>query len=441
VIGKTGPDAGRTRGGAPAPLTADQRNSFISALLGWSMDAFDYFLVVFVLSDIAHDPSFGASATELAFLTTGTLAMRPVGALIFGLWADRAGRRVPLIADVLVYSCAGVLCAIAPNFTVLLILRLIYGLGMGGEWGLGAALAMEKLPASRRGFYSGVLQQGYVLGYLLAALAYLLVHSALHLNWRWIFVLSIIPAVTALLIRSRVRESEVWEAAREEIRAGRTGIRDIVRSGAVIRRFGYLLLLMTAFNWMSHGTQDIYPTFLTSAADGGAGLAASTAGWIAVGYSVGAFVGGVTFGTLSERIGRRRGIVLAAALALPAVPLFAFPRPGAVGALAAGSVLMQFMVQGAWGVIPAHLTELSPDAIRGFYPGVTYQLGNLLASLNLPIQESIAAHYGYSSALTWTVIPVLGAVILLTAVGKEAKGITFGTEGTISRAIGIRAGD
>ena len=163
-------------------LTADQRNSFIAALLGWTMDSFDYFLFVFVLSDIAKDKTFGATSTQLAFITTATLAMRPVGALLFGLWADRAGRRIPLITDVLLYSCAGVLCAIAPDFTGLLILRLIYGLGMGGEWGLGAALAMEKIPASRRGFFSGVLQQGYALGYLLAALAYLLVHSALGLN-------------------------------------------------------------------------------------------------------------------------------------------------------------------------------------------------------------------------------------------------------------------
>jgi SHS family lactate transporter-like MFS transporter len=402
-------------------LTADQRNSFIAAFLGWTMDAFDYFLVVFVLSDIAKDKTFGATSTQLAFITTGTLAMRPVGALVFGLWADRAGRRIPLIADVLLYSCAGVLCAIAPNFTVLLILRLIYGLGMGGEWGLGAALAMEKLPVERRGFFSGLLQEGYALGYLLAALAYLLIHSALGLNWRWIFVLSIFPVLSTLLIRSRVRESEVWEATRERMRASRTTIRDILREGKTIRRFVYLIFLMTAFNWMSHGTQDIYPTFLKS----GAGLSAATAGWIAVLYNVGAIVGGLAFGTLSERLGRRRAIILAAVLALPVIPIFAYGGRDA-GQLALGSFLMQVMVQGAWGVIPAHLTELSPDAIRGFYPGVTYQLGNLLAALNLPIQEAIATSHGYPAALTWTIIPVLLAVIVLTAVGKEAKGVQFG---------------
>jgi SHS family lactate transporter-like MFS transporter len=417
------------RQGATDQLTADQRNSFIAALLGWTMDAFDYFLFVFVLSDIARDKTFGATSTQLAFITTATLAMRPVGALLFGLWADRAGRRIPLITDVLLYSCAGVLCAIAPSFTALLILRLIYGLGMGGEWGLGAALAMEKLPVSRRGFFSGLLQQGYALGYLLAALAYLLVHSALGLNWRWIFVLSIIPVLSTLLLRSGVRESEVWEATRKQMRASRTSIRDIVRDRTIIRRFGYLILLMTAFNWMSHGTQDIYPTFLKSASDGGAGLSATTAAWIAVLYNVGAITGGLVFGSLSERLGRRHTIIFATVLALPVIPIFVFAGHGA-GMLAVGSFLMQMMVQGAWGVIPAHLTELSPDAIRGFYPGVTYQLGNLLAALNLPIQEALASSHGYSFALTWTLIPVLLAVILLTAAGKEAKGILFGTVAT-----------
>ncbi|HZS19911.1 MAG TPA: MFS transporter [Pseudonocardiaceae bacterium] len=422
--------ASRTRP-TRVPLTSDQRNSFIAALLGWTMDAFDYFLVVVVLGDIAKDSTFrggvpeGQFAVELAFVTTATLVMRPVGALIFGLWADRVGRRIPLIVDVLLYSACGALCAIAPNLTVLLILRFLYGIGMGGEWGLGAALAMEKIPPSRRGFFSGLLQEGYALGYLLASLAYLLFHSALHLQWRWIFVLSIIPALISLLVRSRVKESEVWEASREKMRATQTSIKDILFDRKVIARFFYLVLLMTAFNWMSHGTQDIYPKFLKATDHGGAALSATTATWIAVIYNIGAITGGLIFGSLSERLGRRYTIILCAALGLPLIPIFAFAGHGA-GTLALGAFLMQVMVQGAWGVIPAHLTEMSPDAIRGFYPGVTYQLGNLLASLNLPIQEAVAEHHGYSFALASTVIPVLVAVIVLTAIGKEARGIHFG---------------
>jgi MFS transporter, SHS family, lactate transporter len=420
----------------PTRLTPDQRNSFLAALLAWSMDTFDYFMLVLILSDIAKDKSFGATATQLAFVTTATLVMRPFGAMLFGLWADRVGRRVPLIADVLLYSCAGILCAIAPNLTVLLILRAIYGLGMGGEWGLGAALAMEKLPQARRGFFSGLLQEGYPVGYLLAAFAYLML-TALHLEWRWIFVLSIIPALTTLLLRRRVTESKAWQDTQANMGATtRTTVRDIMRVPAVARRFCYLVVLMTALNWMAHSTQDVYPTFLKSGSGGGAGLSPTAAAWITVCYEIGAIAGSVVFGALSERLGRRRTIMLGAALGLPVLPLFISPRHG-VTLLILGSVLMQFVVQGAWGVVPAHLTEMSPGAIRGFYPGVTYQIGNLLAALNLPLQEHLAAEHGYSFALAWTVGPALLAVLLVTALGQEAKGAVFG----VSPSPGTAAGD
>jgi MFS transporter, SHS family, lactate transporter len=406
------------------PLTNDQRNSFIAALLGWTMDAFDYFLVVLVYADIAK--TFHHTRTEVAFLTTATLLMRPVGALLFGLWADRVGRRLPLMVDVAFYSIVGFLCAFAPNFTVLVILRLLYGVGMGGEWGLGAALAMEKVPAERRGFFSGLLQEGYALGYLLATLASLLVMDQLGLSWRWLFGLSIIPALVSLIIRYRVKESEVWEAEQDRMRLTQTRIRDVLRDPAIIRRFIYLVLLMAAFNWMSHGTQDVYPTFLSATHTHGAGLPSTTAKWIVVIYNAGAVVGGLTFGSLSQRFGRRYTVVFLAVLGLPIVPLFAYSHSAAM--LCLGSFLMQLVVQGAWGVIPAHLTEMSPDAIRGFYPGVTYQLGNLLAAFNLPIQERLAAAHGYPFALAATIVPVLIAVAVLTAIGKDATGIRFGTK-------------
>ncbi len=386
------------------------------------MDAFDYFIVVLVYADIAK--TFHHSKAEVAFVTTATLVMRPVGALLFGLWADRVGRRVPLMVDVMFYSVVGFLCAFAPNFTVLVILRLLYGIGMGGEWGLGAALAMEKVPVERRGFFSGLLQEGYAFGYLLASVAALVVMDWLHLSWRWLFGLSIIPAMISLIIRYRVEESEVWEAAQDQMRLTSTRIRDVLRNGAIVRRFFYLVLLMTAFNWMSHGTQDVYPTFLSATHNGGAELSGVTAKWIVVTYNVGAIVGGLIFGTLSQRFGRRHTVVFCAVLGLPIVPLFAFSHTAAM--LCLGSFLMQFAVQGAWGVIPAHLTEMSPDAIRGFYPGVTYQLGNLLAAFNLPIQERLAAAHGYPFALAATIGPVLIAVAILTAIGKDATGIRFG---------------
>lgn len=403
-------------------LTADQRNSFVAALLGWTMDAFDYFLVVLVYADIAK--TFHHTKTEVAFLTTATLVMRPVGALLFGLWADRVGRRLPLMVDVTFYSVVGFLCAFAPNFTVLVILRLLYGIGMGGEWGLGAALAMEKVPVQRRGFFSGLLQEGYAFGYLLATVASLVVMTWLGLSWRWLFGLSIIPALVSLIIRYRVKESEVWEVTQDRMRLTHTSIRDVLADATIVRRFVYLVLLMTAFNWMSHGTQDVYPTFLSA----GAGLSPATTKSIVVIYNVGAIIGGLTFGALSQRLGRRYTVVFCAVLGLPIVPLFAYSRTAAM--LCLGAFLMQVVVQGAWGVIPAHLTEMSPDAIRGFYPGVTYQLGNLLAAFNLPIQERLADSHGYPFALAATIGPVLVAVALLTMVGRDATGIRFGTERT-----------
>lgn len=407
-------------------LTGDQRNAFMASFLGWTMDAFDYFLVVLVYADIAT--TFHHTKTDVAFLTTATLAMRPVGALLFGLWADRVGRRVPLMVDVSFYSVIGFLCAFAPNFTVLVILRLLYDIGMGGEWGLGAALSMEKVPAERRGVFSGLLQEGYAFGYLLASVAALVVMNWLGLSWRWLFGLSIIPALISLIIRYRVKESEVWEAAQDRMRLTKTRIRDVLGNPAIVRRFVYLVLLMTAFNWMSHGTQDVYPTFLTATTDHGAGLSSLTARWIVVIYNIGAIIGGLAFGTLSQRFSRRYTIVFCAALGLPIVPLFAYSRTAAM--LCLGSFLMQVFVQGAWGVIPAHLTEMSPDAIRGVYPGVTYQLGNLLAAFNLPIQERLAESHGYPFALAATIVPVLLVVAVLTAIGKDATGIRFGTTET-----------
>ncbi|MFC8519274.1 MFS transporter [Streptomyces sp. NPDC057257] len=398
-------------------LTKDQRNAFVAAYLGWAMDAFDYFLVVLVYSEIADD--FHVSLTDMAFLTTATLMMRPVGALVFGMWADRKGRRVPLMVDVVFYSVVGFACAFAPNYAVLLVLRLLYGIGMGGEWGLGAALAMEKIPAERRGFWSGLLQSGYSLGYLLAAVAFFVIEPAF--GWRGLFAFSLVPALVALWVRTRVEESEVWE---KSVAVNRTPAYQVFRNPAVLKRFVYLVALMTAFNWMSHGTQDVYPTFVKK----GLGLSPDTAIAIAVVYNVGAIIGGALLGAYSERLGRRRTIMVAAAAGLVVVPFFVLSTT--VGWLMLSSFLMQLCVQGAWGVIPAHLTEMSPDAIRGFYPGVTYQLGNLIAALNLPIQEAIADHHGYPAAMTWTVVPALTAVIVLSAVGREAKGIRFGSAGT-----------
>jgi len=328
------------------------------------------------------------------------------------------------MVDIVFYSIIELLTAFSPNFTVFLILRALFGVGMGGEWGLGAALAMEKIPAKRRGLFSGILQQGYSLGYLLASVASLLVINLGGLSWRWLFALSILPALISLFIRARVKESEVWVDTQEKMKMTHASFRDVAFNPAILRRFGYLILLMTAFNWMSHGTQDIYPTFLKATDHGGAGVSGATASWIAIIYTIGATIGGITFGALSSKYGRRYTIVFCAVLGLPIVPLFAYAPTAAW--LSLGAFLMQIVVQGAWGAIPAHLTEMSPDTIRGFYPGVTYQLGNCLAAFNLPIQQALARSHGYPFALAATIVPVFLAVIILSLIGKEARGIEFG---------------
>ncbi len=395
-------------------LTADQRSAFLAAYLGWTLDAFDYFILVFVVKDIAREFHTDKTAVSLALLLT--LAMRPVGALIFGLFADRYGRRMPLMVDVVLYSILELLSGFAPSLTTFLILRALFGIAMGGEWGLGASLALESTPPKLRGLLSGILQQGYPVGYLLGAILYPPVVA--HLGWRWLFFLGVLPALLSLFIRARVKESPVWERGRHE--RVRFNVGQAVRQNAKL--FGYLVLLMMAFNFMSHGTQDIYPTFLQVQH----GFDADTVRAVAITYNIGALLGGILIGTLSERIGRRRAIIGSALLALPMVPLWAFSHTA--GMLALGAFAMQFFVQGAWGVIPAHLSELSPNALRGVFTGFAYQLGNLLASVNGTLQTDLGEHHfggDYGRALALTVGITLLAVALITALGRESRGITF----------------
>src|SRR3954471_24241260 len=397
-------------------LTRDQRNAFVASWLGWAMDAFDYFLLIFVIKAVAED--FDTSKTKVAVATTLTLAARPLGALLFGYWADRIGRRTPLLVCVLFYSTVGLLTAFSTSLTMLLVLRALYGIGMGGEWGLGASLAMEKIPPEKRGFWSGVLQQGYPGGYMFAAIAYFVVEPIA--GWRGLFMVGALPALLTAFIRMRVGESEAWETTRRRERETRVGWREVMLRPHVLKRFLYLVLLMGAFNFMSHGTQDFFPTFLED--DFNADHTTTVV--VAIIYNIGAIIGGAYFGALSQSFGRRKTIILCALCALPVVPLFAFAPT--LGLITAGAFLMQLFVQGAWGVIPAHLTELSPDEIRGFYPGVTYQLGNLLAALNLPLQTSLADSHSPSFALLVVIVPVLVAVIVLTALGSEAHSARFG---------------
>lgn len=344
-----------------------------------------------------------------------TLALRPVGAFLFGCLADRYGRRPVLMADILLYSCFGLASAFTPSLAVLLVLRALFGIAMGGEWGIGASLVMETIPARSRGVVSGLLQVGYPFGYLLAALAYYALFD--HVGWRGMFVVSVLPALLVVYIRMHVKESPAWKGMQHHAR--RESIFSVLR--ARWRLALYCIVLMTALNFLAHGTQDLYPTFLQAQH----GLSTHAVGTIAVIYNVGAILGGIVYGALSERIGRRRAIVIASIWALPLIPLWAFSSRPAL--LAAGAFLLQFGVQGAWGVVPAHLNELAPDSVRGTFPGFVYQLGNLLASVNTTLQAGIASSRGGDYAFALALVAAITAVAaaVLTAVGREAKGKTL----------------
>jgi MFS transporter, SHS family, lactate transporter len=400
-------------------LTRDQRNTFIACFLGWALDAFDFFLLTFVIAPMAHD--FGTSIAKLSYAITLTLAMRPVGAFIFGLLGDRFGRRLPLMIDIIFYSLMEFLTAFAPNYTALLVFRGLYGIGMGGEWGLGASLAMETLPTAARGLFSGILQQGYMFGYLFAALVYGTVFP--FFGWRGLFVVGALPAFLVIFIRARVPESPVWLRKRSTTNFW-SDLAGVLKQHWAL--FLYVILLMTAFNAMSHGTQDQYQTFLGEQR----GLNVGQRSTIGIIYALGAICGGVIFGHFSQKFGRRRAIIVAAGCGILLIPLWVF-SPGLL-LLVAGGFAMQFMVQGAWGIVPVHLNELSPGHVRGTFPGFAYQLGNLFAANTAVIEAKLAVHFrdasghpDYAKALAVFSLVIFLALIVIAALGREQRGKEF----------------
>jgi SHS family lactate transporter-like MFS transporter len=395
------------------PAPRGHRAALAAGFLGWTLDAFDFFLVVFSVTAIAAE--FHRSDKEVALSIALTLAFRPVGAFVFGLLADRYGRRLPLMIDLVFYSACEVASGLAPSYRVFLLLRALFGIGMGGEWGVGASLAMEKVPPARRGVLSGLLQEGYAAGYLLAAVAYYFIFP--RWGWRPLFFLGGLPALLALYVRSHVEESEVWQKTRAP---------DWSQLGRQIlghwRIFIYIALLMTGMNLCSHGTQDMFPTFLER--QFGFGPRERS---IITGISmVGAILGGLVFGHWSDRVGRRRGMMSALVGAVLVIPLWAFAPSSAL--LVAGAFLLQFLVQGAWGIIPAHVSELSPDGVRGFLPGFAYQCGVLLASAVAYLEAVFAEHTSYPRAMALTALVVFCFAALMTAVGRERSGAAFGAD-------------
>ena len=396
-------------------LTGDQKRTVLAAFLGWMLDAFDFFILTFVLKDIAKE--FGVEVSAVAYALFLTLAMRFVGAFIFGRIGDRWGRKPALMLDILCYSVLGALAAFSPNLTVFLILRTLFGIAMGGEWGLGSSLAMESIPPKSRGFVSGVLQCGYPTGFLLAAIVYGLLYGRTFgdftVGWRTMFLLSVLPAFVVLFIRKSVPESPAFEASRGREKP-KLWATIVEHKGLVI----YMVVLMMCFNLFSHGTQDLYPTFLQKQHH----FDTTTVSWITIVANLGAIVGGLSFGALSERIGRVNAITIGALIALPALPLWAFSSTPIL--LALGAFIMQIAVQGAWGVIPAHLNELSPGAARATISAFVYQAGNFLASYNGPFQAKIAeAHdgdYGFALALVAGIVAV--AIVIAIRFSPERRG-------------------
>ncbi|MDA3915316.1 MFS transporter [Oleiagrimonas sp.] len=414
-------------------LNAEQRHTVLASFLGWTLDAFDFFLLVFVLDNVAKE--FGTTTTAVSFGILLTLAARPLGALIFGRLADRFGRRPVLMVDVALFSVLELSCAFAPSLTVLLVLRFLFGIAMGGEWGIGAALAMESIPVRARGAVSGLLQSGYPFGYFLGALAYWLVTDVLGFSWRGMFVVGALPALLVLYLRLKVPESPAWTSGAAE--RHKQNVFEAMRGHWGL--FVFMMVLMGAFNMFSHGSQDMYPTFLKAQLHMGPG----TVTVLTMLLNVGAIVGGLAFGAWSEHIGRRRAIIAAALLAIPVVPLWMYGNRlapwlgwsapiGSLVLLGAGAFLIQVMVQGAWGIVPSHLNELAPAPVRGTLPGFAYQLGNLLAAATATVQSMLAVRLGgnYATVMAAWLVAVALLLAMLAWLGPEARGRHFGAGST-----------
>ena len=399
-------------------LTPAQRHTYFASLAGWSLDAFDFFIFVLCLTAISDD--FHSSIESVAVGISLTLAMRPLGALFFGWLAEKYGRRPILMLNVVSYSVFELASAAAPNLATLLVLRALFGFAMGGEWGVGAALALETLPAKGRGFFSGLLQEGYVIGFLMASIVSRFAFE--YVGWRGMFVIGAMPALMVFYIRRNVPESPAWLAGRQHKRASVGELLAAARANLPLLL--YMILLMACFNAFSHGSQDLYKPFLKLQR----GFSAQTSDTLIIVMNLGALLGGICFGAFSERIGRKRAIALAALLALPMIPLWAYSATPLL--LALGGFLMQFMVQGAWGIVPAHINELSPSAVRAILPGFAYQLGNFLMSLLSPFQAGYAQSHGndYATMLAWTIGIVAVTLAGVTLLGPEAKNVEMGAK-------------
>ncbi|KAI9029160.1 major facilitator superfamily domain-containing protein [Hyaloraphidium curvatum] len=367
--------------------TKQQWLAFVAAFLGWTLDATDYFLLTLAVPDIAKD--FGLPTSTVTSAITLTLLLRPLGALIFGLAGDRWGRRYPLMVNVVLYSALELATGFCPDFASFLAVRALFGVAMGGEWGLGASLAMEALPVDCRGLFAGFLQQGYAAGNLLASGIFAASYAIWPNNWRALFYIGSFPAVLVLFIRFAVPESKAFE--NQKARRERTSSKFFADIKLTMRSYWaraiYCTILMACFNFLSHGSQDLYPTYITEQLGFDSGTKAAT---IAI-QSTGAIIGGTIIGYFGQYLGRRRAMI-AACVAVGAL-VYPWAFSSTVSGVQASAFFMQFFVQGAWGAVPSYLAEISPPAVRATFPGLMYNLGNMISSASAQIEATIADRY------------------------------------------------
>lgn len=392
---------------------ANQRNAVLAGFLGWMLDAFDFFVLTYIMNDVAK--AFGKDRPAIALTLTLAMMMRPLGAVIFGLMADRYGRRLPLMINVCLFAVLSVLSGLAPNYATFVALRMLFGAAMGGEWGVGASLALESAPAKWRGVLSGLLQEGYAAGNLLAAIAYRTVYP--QFGWRAMFFVGGLPALLAIFIRFKVKESPAWHEHKTDWPTYRKAL------FSHRRLFGYLVILMTSMMFVSHGTQDLYPTFLQQQRH----YTPRETADIAMLTMAGAILGGIIFGYISDRIGRKKTMISAMGLCLASIPLWiAAPT---TPLLITGGVLMQFGVQGAWGIVPAHLNELAPGMLRGFFPGFAYQLGAMFSASISYIEALAGEYFTYSQSMSIIAASALVLSAIMIALGAEKRGVSFRKDG------------
>ncbi|KIV83176.1 hypothetical protein PV11_05226 [Exophiala sideris] len=417
-----------------AMLNTQQWLFFLVAFFAWSWDAFDFFTVSLTVSDLAE--TFDKSTTDITWGITLVLMFRSVGSTIFGIAADRYGRKWPFIINNVLFIILELGTGFTQNYKQFLAVRALFGIAMGGLYGNAAATALEDCPEAARGLISGMLQQGYAFGYLLAtAFSRGLVNTTSH-GWRPLFWFGACPPILIILFRLCLPETNTFRA-RQALRAEQGSLAGTFLSeGRVaLKRHWllliYLVLLMAGFNFMSHGSQDLYPTMLTNQFQFSANAVTVTQ----VVANLGAMTGGTIVGYCSQIFGRRFSIIFICVIGGALLYPYTFVTTKAV---IAAAFFEQFCVQGAWGVIPIHLMELAPGSIRTFVVGTSYQLGNLASSASSTIESTIGERYpleplhGKNGKITKrynygkVICIFMGAVyaytILLTFIGPEKRG-------------------